>query len=245
MKDNKGFIAISLIYSFFLVFLVTLLTIVNDYAHNRILLNDVKKETQEYLNQLAEFNPVVLENKAYTLNEEVIFGSEKWNVLKDEGEKVYLALNRTLTKEEIDFAKSELELENISNNNTTLMCLNVYSTTICNYNNPVTFNYYTWNISVVKKILDVWFDNNASLQKAMQKGSLQKMHYSDNIMNHENYIRIPNFAEYSIINDSSLWYLTNGNRINGVSYLQIGSELVGAHTTYKKIRPVIMVKKSI
>ncbi len=40
--NNKGFIAISLIYSFFLVFLITLLAVVSDYAHNRVLLNDVK-----------------------------------------------------------------------------------------------------------------------------------------------------------------------------------------------------------
>lgn len=245
MKNNKGFIAISLIYSFFLVFLVTLLIIVNDYAHNRILLSDVKKETQNYLNQLAEFNPVTIENKTYAVNEEVVFGSERWNVLKDEGENVLLVLNRTLTQEEIDFAKNELALENMSNRNTTLMCLNVYSTTICNYVNSVTFNYYTWNISIVKKIIDVWFDNNASLQKALQKGSLQNMKYNDNIMNHETFIRIPSFTEYNLINDSSIWYLSTGNRTNGLSYLQIGPELVSAHNTYKKIRPVIMVKKSI
>lgn len=46
MKKKDGFIAISLIYSFFLVFLALLFSIAMDYSENRILLNDVKKETQ-------------------------------------------------------------------------------------------------------------------------------------------------------------------------------------------------------
>ena len=49
MKNNKGFIAISLIYSFFLVFLVTLLMIALNYAKNRILTED-EEETLEKLN---------------------------------------------------------------------------------------------------------------------------------------------------------------------------------------------------
>jgi len=84
-KNNKGFIAISLIYSFFLVFLVTLLMILANYVHNRILLSSVKKETQEYLNGLAEFNPVELENKIYNQGEEVNLASNRWLVLKDNG----------------------------------------------------------------------------------------------------------------------------------------------------------------
>ncbi len=55
MKNNKGFIAISLIYSFFLVFLMVLLAILTNYTQERILLNDVKKETQEYLNTIKDF----------------------------------------------------------------------------------------------------------------------------------------------------------------------------------------------
>ncbi len=54
-NNNKGFIAISLIYSFFLVFLVTLLMISASYAKNRVLLNHEKQNIQEYLNDLPGF----------------------------------------------------------------------------------------------------------------------------------------------------------------------------------------------
>lgn len=245
MKNNKGFIAISLIYSFFLVFLVTLLMVVNNYAENRILLNDVKKETQEYLNSLAEFNPVRIENRSFGVNEEIVFGSEKWNVIKDNGTSVTLLLNRDLSTEEIDFATNEIDIHDSTSDNKTLMCLDTYSPTICNFQDVVTYNPYSWNNSIVKKIVDVWFNQNASLQKALQVGSLQNMAYSDGERNHSSYIRIPMSSEFDTIAKDEIWYLTSGTATNGVSYLQFGSNRISAHNNYRKIRPVITVEKSI
>lgn len=246
MRNNKGFIAISLIYSFFLVFLVTLLMVVNEYAHNRVLLNDVKKETQEYLNGLAEFNPVQIENRNFVVNEEIIFGSEIWKVIGNTNETVTLRLNRNLTSEEIQLAIEKIGINDVtSGGNNTLMCLKTYSLTICNYENDVTYNYYSWDNSIVKKIVDVWFDNNASLQKALQVETLQNMNYSDEIRSYDSYIRIPTSSEYSIIGDNEIWYLTSRQRTNGISYLQIGSNVISTHNNYKKITPVIMVKKTI
>ena len=103
MKNNKGFIAISLIYSFFLVFLMTLLSIIVDYAHNRILLNDVKKTTQEKLNGLSEFNPIRLENKAYTIGEVVSYADDKWVVIRNNSTSVILMLERSLKNSEMLF----------------------------------------------------------------------------------------------------------------------------------------------
>lgn len=245
MKNNKGFIAISLIYSFFLVFLVTLLMVVNHYAENRILLNDVKKETQEYLNSLAEFNPVRIENRSFAINEEVVFGSESWQVIKDNGTNVILILNRDLRTEEIDLAADEIGIQHSTSGNKSLMCLNTYSPTICSFQNAVTYNYYSWNNSVVKKIVDVWFDQNASLQKALQVGSLKNMDYNDGARNHSSYIRIPMSSEFATIGNNEIWYLTSGPTSNGISYLQFGSNTISAHNNYKKIRPIIMVEKSI
>ena len=42
--SNKGFISISVIYSFFLVFLMLLLFIVNGYVNNRTLLKKIENE---------------------------------------------------------------------------------------------------------------------------------------------------------------------------------------------------------
>lgn len=250
--NNKGFIAISLIYSFFLVFLITLLAVVSDYAHNRVLLNDVKKETQEYLNGLAAFNPVYLkykkndrgENINYEPLDEVTFGADIWQVVKDDGENVTLLLKRTLTKEEIETSLSNVGITNASNEDKTLMCLNRYNPAVCNYENSVVFNYYSWNISIVKRIVDDFLFNDANLQKAISVGSMQNMTYSDTIRNYTTYIRIPLSSEFDIIRDNASWYLTLASRTNGMSTIGYGSNLVTAHNTYKNIRPVIMVKKS-
>lgn len=48
-NNNKGFIAISIIYSFFLVFLMTLVGILASYSHNRTILNNVKTTIQNNL----------------------------------------------------------------------------------------------------------------------------------------------------------------------------------------------------
>lgn len=251
--NNKGFIAISLIYSFFLVFLITLLAVISDYAHNRVLLNDVKQETQEYLNGLAAFNPVYLkykqneagENVNYDPLEEVTFGADIWQVIQDNGENVTLVLKRTLTKEEIETSLSNVGITNASNEDKILMCLNTYNPAVCNYGNSVAFNYYSWNISIAKRIVDDWLFHEANLQKAISVGSMQNMTYSDGTRNYTNYIRIPLSSEFGTISDTNTWYLTLASRANGISTIGYGSNLVTAHNNFRTIRPVITVKKSI
>lgn len=243
--NNKGFIAISLIYSFFLVFLITLLAVISDYAHNRVLLNDVKQETQEYLNGLAAFNPVYLKNKQYAPLEEVTFGADIWQVVKDDGENVTLVLKRTLTKEEIATSLSNVGIRNASNEEKTRMCLNTYNPAVCNYQDSVVFNYYSWNISIVKRIVDDWLFHDANLQKAISVGSMQNMTYSDGTRNYTNYIRIPLSSEFDIIEDTDTWYLTLASRENGISTIEYGPNLVTTHNNFRTIRPVITVKKSI
>lgn len=244
-KNNKGFIAISLIYSFFLVFLITLLAILSDYAKNRILLNDVKKETQEYLNNLAEFNPVSIENKEYLVGEELTFGADAWQVLEDDGENVTLILTRGLSKEEINSATTNTGILNASLEDKTLMCLNYYNGSFCNFESGIAYTYYTWNNSVVKRITEDWFNRNSYLQKAISLGTLQLMDFSDTIMNYSNYFRIPLATEFASLNETDIWYLTSSTRENGQSFINAGNATVLSHTTYKKIKPIIKVKKSI
>ena len=48
--NNKGFIATSLIYSFFLIFITLFLTIIADYLQNKVLLNSIEKGIKDDIN---------------------------------------------------------------------------------------------------------------------------------------------------------------------------------------------------
>lgn len=48
--NNKGFIATSLIYSFFLIFVTLFLTIIADYLQNKVLLNTIEKGIKDDIN---------------------------------------------------------------------------------------------------------------------------------------------------------------------------------------------------
>lgn len=50
MKKKNGFIATSLIYSFFLVFITLFLTIIADYLQNKVLLNTIESDIKEEIN---------------------------------------------------------------------------------------------------------------------------------------------------------------------------------------------------
>lgn len=51
MKKKNGFIATSLIYSFFLVFITLFLTIIADYLQNKVLLNTIESDIKEEINR--------------------------------------------------------------------------------------------------------------------------------------------------------------------------------------------------
>ncbi len=53
MKKKNGFIATSLIYSFFLVFLMILVGVMANYSNDRIQLNRLKQDTKEQLNKCS------------------------------------------------------------------------------------------------------------------------------------------------------------------------------------------------
>ncbi len=251
-KNNSGFIAISLIYSFFLVFLMVLLVILNNYAQNRLLLNDVKKETQEYLNGLSEFNPVSLPYKLnasgnkinYTFGDEVIYASDTWVVIRDMGAETKLILKRYLNAEELRLALTDAGIPGARTNDATLMCYNNYRPTVCSYTNNVTYNYYRWDNSIARIIVNHWLENNAILQKAIALDYLKEQNFSDGIGNYTGYIRIPNSTLDAGIVDTNIWYMNAGGRTSGVSSINTASGSVEAHTTSKKIRPVIVVKKA-
>ena len=49
--NKKGFIATSLIYSFFLIFITLFLTIIADYLQNKVLLNTIENGIKEEINK--------------------------------------------------------------------------------------------------------------------------------------------------------------------------------------------------
>jgi len=49
--NNKGFIATSLIYSFFLIFITLFLTIIADYLQNKVLLNTIELGIKDTINK--------------------------------------------------------------------------------------------------------------------------------------------------------------------------------------------------
>lgn len=245
MKCNKnGFIATSILYSFFLVFVMTLLTIIGTYAHNRILLNSVKKTTMEELNSLSEKNLAFLDKRSYSKYETVSYAGETWNVISDDGNSVKLILSSGLTWDTITSALSYAGIYNVSSGNRILMCSNTYLRFYCSYaGSEITqYNYYNWNNSLAKVVVEYWYNNHMYLQKYKDKEGLQLMSFSDNAGYYYNeYIRIPLSGEY---NDASTWSLTLYSTYNGISYININSSSVTSYTNYKTIRPVISVKKA-
>lgn len=243
MKNNKGFIAISLIYSFFLVFLVVLLLIASNYAKNRILLSHVKNTTQEYLNGLSEFNPVSLENRTYTNKEEVKIGSEMWQVITDNGEDVSLMLKRSLTNSELKNGLSSSYYSAISGSQI-YMCYSSYTPSFCSYGG-VAYIHYTWRNSLVKAIVEKWLENDALLEKGVNIGNIVSMSYSDGAgSSYASFIRVPLASEYSQIGDSAIWYLTSASTSSSNFNIKIGSSSVTSYSTRKTVHPVITVKKS-
>jgi len=260
MKDNKGFIAISLIYSFFLVFFMVLLGIMADYIHNRILLNDIKKVTQKELNERSEFNPITLPFKdgGYKSGDEVSFVNEKWLVTADSnGDYVTLVLKRALTNSELNAAlkgkpdnesddvynrllKSNV-LQNAINEEKVYMCYKGIPTTETEIENVCYFqdknyvgNYreYSWSISIVKYVVDYWYENNALLQRAQAQGGLESMNGDILDLDYDPYVRVLTNEELYLLGKTSSWW--------NYDLVTLGVE----YTTSYEVHPVINVKIS-
>ncbi len=63
--NNKGFIATSLIYSFFLIFVTLFLTIVADYLQDKVLLNTIENGIKTDLNNELAINDIPLGSVVY------------------------------------------------------------------------------------------------------------------------------------------------------------------------------------
>ena len=100
-KNNGGFIATSLIYSFFLVFALLMAAILATASENRILVNAIKKDIYDNLEAKSAYLVSSMQNKTYTVGESVSFAREDWLVVKDNGSTVTLIMTRGLTVQEM------------------------------------------------------------------------------------------------------------------------------------------------
>ncbi len=268
MKKKNGFIAVSLIYSFFLLFLMIMLASATKSTQNRQLLKVFKDDLQEQLNK-EEFITTTLENRTYVISEEISFADETWQVIEDKGNSVVLILKRSLSQEEITSALGT----NASNatyfagtcNNSECrvkMCLNGYNSAYCFYENTTSYNYYTWNNSIAKMVLERWFEQNVYLQqicryqydetlkdRICKKDTLIRMTFSDGTKNHQSYIRLATNNEAIrkdawINSGSNSWTLTLSSRTNGKSNLFSLNGVSYTNENTLTLRPVIEVRKN-
>ena len=100
MKKN-GFMATSLIYSFFLVFLLLMISLLAKDVSNRILLKAMKDEIRSDFEEDKGFVIDKLKSDTYNVGSVVSFAGENWQVMKDKGASIVLILQRTLTRGEI------------------------------------------------------------------------------------------------------------------------------------------------
>ena len=98
--NNKGFFAISIVYSFFIVFLALMVAILAQAVNSRVLVSKVKNEIRDDLGNSQGLFVGNIEN-GYMLGDTIFLAGEEWVVLKDNGTSYVLILNRVLTKSEI------------------------------------------------------------------------------------------------------------------------------------------------
>ncbi len=268
MKKKKGFIAVSLIYSFFLVFLMIMLASITKNAQNRQLLRVFKNDLQAYLND-SEFIVTLLPSRTYRVNEVVSFADENWQVIKDNGSSVVLILQRTLNKTEITSALG------VAANNTTYfnnsctdslcrvrMCTNSYSYNYCSYGNANAYRYYSWENSIAKPIIDYWFEQHEILQRICryaydqsagtricQRNTLIRMSYSDGSKTYRSYARLATYQEAAAnqqwaTSSSASWTLTRYTQSAGKSFIYALNRNAYQNADVLTLRPVIEVRKS-
>ena len=82
--NNKGFIATSLIYSFFLIFITLFLTIIADYLQNKVLLNTIEKGIKDELNTNFTVLDFEVGDMVSFVNDcaNVAYASNQWVVVK-------------------------------------------------------------------------------------------------------------------------------------------------------------------
>lgn len=238
MKQKNGFMATSLIYSFFLVFLMLMVGILAKNASNRILLDAIKDDIRNKLNEDTAFVIDLLEKRNYSAGEVVSFAGESWKVLTasdSSATTVLLGLNRALTGDEIklsigkEFSNTEFFGTCNASSCRVRSCRNAASGQEYCYYYPANNRLHTkpswlpsisqvhtqdYGRTIVSMVVNNWLHTNQGLQRAMDKSTLIPMTFSDGYMNVTGYIRTPictnsNMTECNNLGGTSPYHLLN------------------------------------
>lgn len=227
--NRKGFMATSLLYSFFFVFLMLMIGILAASVSNRVLVNNIKKDIREDIEGSSSIIKLDIPYKNYRQGDTIEFANESWRVLSIDIQSriISLILNRSLTYEEITLAFSKDYNDNTKasyfdcKDSTCLLreCVkdatrgnaecyiitsnrNLYNTPIWKPNGRETeLKNSFYGQSLVGKTVDSWFLSHPGLKLAQEKGKLLSQSFSDGTINYTNeFIRLPSSKEVSIIN---------------------------------------------
>lgn len=281
MAKKNGFIAVSLIYSFFLVFLMIMLSSSMKNAEIRLMLQTIKDDIKMNLNGEAEFVVTTIPEKNpengndYEIGDEINFVGESWLVVENKADSVVIVLKRALNMEEVT---TSLEVDAYNNDyfagacdDTSCkvrMCMNTYYSNFCFYESATNYEYYNWENSIAKKVVDTWFENNVNLQKACRlqydpivgkrictKDTIINMTFQDGIQENEGYIRLATFEEASagtlnwVPNNGGYlapeaWSVTSQSNESGISKIYDITGTTKQNADVMTIRPVIEVRKN-
>ncbi len=207
MKKKKGFIATSLIYSFFLVFLMLMMTLLAKSVNNRILTNSVKKDIREDIELKSGLINLNIENKTYNVGDSINFANESWLVLENKSSSVVLILNRTLTEQEIlltmGYDKTDNYFGTCNGSSCSLRaCLKdkingeycyLYTSNTNLYRIPTFYptesiiseterRNKNYGYTLVGRAVNIWFRNQAGLTLAINNDILIPLNFSDGVL---------------------------------------------------------------
>ena len=98
MNNNKGFIATSLIYSFFLIFITLFLTIIADYLQNKVLLNTIENGIKEDINYGLKCDDFNYDSNDPNKSDKLVFQGNNLNILnpniKTDGSVLYIITDK-------------------------------------------------------------------------------------------------------------------------------------------------------
>ena len=98
--NKKGFFAVSLIYSFFIVFLALMVMVLAQSVNSRILVSRVKEDIRDDISNTRDLFVSKIKD-GYMVGDTIFLAGEEWMVFHDQGDSYTLLLNRALTKSEI------------------------------------------------------------------------------------------------------------------------------------------------
>ena len=261
MNKKKGFIATSVIYAFFLMFLMMMVIILAQSVNNRILVNAIKSDVRDSMEESDSFVNVVLENRTYRIGEVVTYASETWQVLQNKSSSVVLMLNRGLSQTEIEtyiraYAGDTIYFGYCTAEN----CQVRYCITedlggeYCHTSgrrpmwNPTVAEIQDQNYGQTLPSVSTrgWFSAHQYLQRAQSAGKLVQMTFSDGFKNNTSYVRLPLSTEVSGNSKFATvtpFHIVNAASANRIYLYNNGTVSTTALTTTAYVRPVIEVLK--